>query len=293
MVQYTPPTNQKYAYLLHGRYRVLKVIGKGGQAKIFCCRDTFSKKLVAIKQLVISADGTGTPDEQILMFEKEALVLSLIPSNPAFPSIYNYFYDNGIFYIVMDYLEGEPLDSYIARQVNAEGICRLKDVVNFGVQLTYPLSELHNHEPPIIFRDLTPENILITPQKRIKIVDFGIARFYSGNKRQDTYRLGKPGFASPEQYGKAESDGRADVYSLGAIFHMMLTGDDPSNLPFKFRLVNRVKLTRSELEKAPDASAIVIDLVMDMVELDREKRPWMKDVYAKLHFCHRMLQGLL
>ena len=90
------------------------------------------------------------------------------------------------------------------------------------------LTYLHGRNPPVIFRDLKPANIMLTPQGQIKLVDFGIARLFSPGKAGDTLVIGTPGYAPPEQYGKGQTDVRSDIYSLGVVLHTLLTRHDPA-----------------------------------------------------------------
>jgi len=93
---------------------------------------------------------------------------------------------------------------------------------------------LHNHRPVIVFRDLKPANIILTRDGHLFLIDFGIARHYKPGQIRDTIPFGSPGYAAPEQYGKAQTTPLADIYSLGAILHQLLSGDDPSQAPFSF-----------------------------------------------------------
>src|SRR5262249_56284958 len=86
--------------------------------------------------------------------------------------------------------------------------------------------------PPIIFRDLKPGNVMVTASGRVKLIDFGIARVFTPGRVRDTQALGTPGFAPPEQYGKAQTDARADVYALGCTLYQLLSGYDPATTPF-------------------------------------------------------------
>lgn len=88
--------------------------------------------------------------------------------------------------------------------------------------------------PPVIFRDLKPSNIMVTPKGKIKLIDFGIARHFKAGSSVDTSAYGSAGYAPPEQYGENQTDARSDIYALGAVLHFLLTGKDPSKNPFTF-----------------------------------------------------------
>src|SRR5205085_2594150 len=110
-------------------------------------------------------------------------------------------------------------------------------VLEIGIQLCTVLDYLHTHQPPIIFRDLKPANIMRTADNHVYLIDFGIARHFKPGKAKDTIPLGSKGYAAPEQYGKAQSTPQSDIYGLGATLHQLLMGDDPSLTPFRFAAV--------------------------------------------------------
>src|SRR5258708_27596551 len=110
----------------------------------------------------------------------------------------------------------------------------LSKVLSGAEQICDVLSYLHTQQPPVIFRDLKPSNVMISKNGHVYLIDFGIARIFKPGKQHDTVALGSPGYAAPEQYGKAQSTPRSDIYSLGALLHYLLTGVDPSNQPFFF-----------------------------------------------------------
>jgi serine/threonine-protein kinase len=95
------------------------------------------------------------------------------------------------------------------------------------------LEYLHGRSPPVVFRDLKPGNVMLTPTSEVKLIDFGIARFFKPGQARDTVNLGTPGYAAPEQYGSlSQTDPRSDIYGLGALLHQMVTGHDPTTTPF-------------------------------------------------------------
>src|SRR5207302_10581031 len=98
-----------------------------------------------------------------------------------------------------------------------------------AMQLCDVLDYLHKQSPPVIFRDLKPSNAILTPDGRLMLVDFGIARYYKEGQINDTIDFGSPGYASPEQYeGSGQTDARSDLFSLGVILHEMLSGQRPA-----------------------------------------------------------------
>ncbi|HKF37554.1 MAG TPA: serine/threonine-protein kinase, partial [Ktedonobacteraceae bacterium] len=183
-------------------------------------------------------------------------------SHPNLPCIYAQFTEMGRWYLVMDFIEGETLEDYLRKTPG--GYLPLAEALAIGVQLSTVLDYLHTRHPPVIFRDLKPANVMRTPAGHLYLIDFGIARHFKPGQPTDTIALGSPGYAAREQYAKLQSQTtpRSDIYSLGATLHQLLTGDDPSLMPFQF--------ARMRSQPVP---ASLESLIMRMVELDAHKRP--------------------
>jgi WD40 repeat protein len=253
--------------LLKGRYRVLACIGRGGFGSVYRAQDVlFNNHVVALKEINLSRLKPQEIIEATDAFNREVTALKQL-RHPNLPRLYHDFTDAEHWYMVMDFIEGETLERYLEQarhgSISPRGI-QLSDVLHIGMQLCTVLHYMHMSTPPIIFRDLKPANIMIAPGKRIYLIDFGIARQYKPGKVRDTMAFGSPGYASPEQYGKAQTTPRSDIYSLGAILHHMLTGKDPSEEPFRFLP------TRSYVPSLP----IALDqLLVHMLDLDPYRRP--------------------
>jgi hypothetical protein len=127
--------------------------------------------------------------------------------------------------MVMDFIEGKTLFELLKQ--NGGQPLPVAQVVEYALQLCDVLSYLHAQQPPVIFRDLKPTNVMIRPDGRIFLIDFGIARHFKEGQQQDTVLLGSPGYAPPEQHGSAQTSPRSDLYALGATMHCLLTGRDP------------------------------------------------------------------
>src|SRR5207302_9750492 len=132
-----------------------------------------------------------------------------------------------------DFIAGETLEEYQSIAPNRRLL--LSEVPNIGIQLCTVLHYLHSQQPDIFFRDLKPANIMRTSTGQLYLIDFGIARYFKPGQAKDTVALGSVGYAAPEQYGKAQTTPRADIYSLGAVLHQLLTASEPSQAPFRFR----------------------------------------------------------
>ena len=132
----------------------------------------------------------------------------------------------------MDYVEGRTLKAI----VDERGAQPQEDVVNWAIQLCSVLDYLHTRKPAIIYRDLKPGNIMLRPDGRIVLIDFGTAREYKTGQEEDTISLGTKGYAAPEQYGgDGQTDARTDIYNLGATIYHLVTGKNPTKPPYEIR----------------------------------------------------------
>jgi tetratricopeptide (TPR) repeat protein len=246
---------------LDGRYELVARIGQGGMGAVYKAVDTRYDRPIAIKELSRAGLSSDHAQEAEDAFERESSLLSKL-MHPNLPRIYDHFTENERSYLVMDFIEGQTLDEYLENE--GSGLVPLEHVLNWGQQLCDVLSYLHEQQPPIIFRDLKPSNVMISGNRHIFLIDFGIARVFKPGQSHDTVALGSPGFAAPEQYGKAQSTPRSDIYSLGALLHCLLTGIDPSEQPFFFRPAAEVN---------PSVPAELSALLQQMLTMDADKRP--------------------
>ncbi|MEO8969985.1 MAG: WD40 repeat domain-containing serine/threonine-protein kinase [Ktedonobacteraceae bacterium] len=245
------------AALVRQRYRILMQVGKGGFGVVYKAADTkLGDRVVALKEMSESGLNMQEAAEATENFKREALLLAGL-THPNLPRIYDHFFDVGHWYLVMDFIEGETLEDMLDK---AGGKLPVEKVLAIGMQLCSVLNYLHTRQPPVIFRDLKPANILLTADNNLYLIDFGIARLFKPGQAKDTIAFGSPGYAAPEQYGKAQTTPRSDIYSLGATLHEMLTGDDPSDMPFSFA---PLRIAAPALEQ----------LIMRMVSMDVSKRP--------------------
>ena len=253
--------------LLHNRYRLKEQVGKGGFGAVHKAADTQDHDaIVAIKQINLR----GLMPQQVIEatdgFNREVSLLSHL-SHPHLPHIYEHFTDPDHWYLVMDFIEGETLETYLEKSYTKRGTLTplpLPEVLDIGLQLCSVLDYLHSREPAIIFRDIKPANIMRSSTGTLYLIDFGIARHFKPGKPKDTLPFGSPGYAAPEQYGKAQTTPRSDLYSLGALLHMLLSGNDPVDNPFHF----------DPLRIYGDAGVSELtQLIECMVTLDSEQRP--------------------
>ena len=248
--QKTPQENLVGKTLCNDEYYIHRVIGHGGMGKVYLAAHTELTVPVALKQARAdqplpesivaeldallqgdSSSATGSLQDVVSSggvhtdrFLREALFLARL-HHPALPSLYDYFFEDGYWYLVMDYIPGPTLTLYLRQQ----GPLPPLEAINYAIQLCDVFDYLHKQTPPIIYRDLKPSNILVTPEGTLMLVDFGIARYFKEGQSNDTTDFGSPGYASPEQYQvEGQTDGRSDLFSLGVLLYEMLSGQRPN-----------------------------------------------------------------
>ncbi|MBA3944192.1 MAG: protein kinase [Herpetosiphonaceae bacterium] len=244
-----------------GRYRILQELGGGGEAMVYLAEDTgVMAKRWAIKEMRESNLPPAERAEAVKRFQAEASLLASL-KHRNLPDVVRYFSDNGREYLVMEYVPGQTLEAVL--KANG-GPLPEPQVLAWAAQLCDVLEYLHTHQPPIIFRDLSPDNIILQQDGTIKLIDFGIARHFDPSKRTDTLKMGKIGYAPPEQYGgRGQTTPRSDIYALGATLHALLTDRDPSIQPFIFPLANTLN---------PQVSPAVSSVLAQAVEQNADAR---------------------
>ena len=205
---------------INDRYEIIKSIGEGGMANVYLAYDTILDRRVAVKVL----RGDLSNDEKFVRrFQREALSASSL-SHPNIVEMYDVGEDNGIYYIIMEYIEGKTLKQLIKKR----GALTLSEAIDIMLQITDGISEAHNSY--IIHRDLKPQNIMIKEDGTIKITDFGIAMALNSTQLTQTNSvMGSVHYLPPEQASGKGSTIRSDIYSMGILFYELLTGQ----LPFK------------------------------------------------------------
>ncbi len=254
--------------LLYTRYEIVRRIGGGGMGAVYLAKDrNLGDQPRAVKEMIQSQLDESQHEKAINDFKRESMLLASLEHN-SIPTIYDYFYDEaaGRFYLVMKHISGGDL---LARLRNAQaGRLDEKTVVDWGVQVADVLAYLHQRNPPIIYRDLKPANLMIDGNSgRIMLIDFGIARWVAPQEKGVT-AVGTMGYAPPELFsGKAEP--RTDIYSLGATMFHLLTGADPQDNPLLIFDFNKNPRPR---QIAPALSNEMEALLMRAVEYKPEDR---------------------
>lgn len=211
--------------LLHKRYLIQRLIGEGGMGAVYQAKDLKRQGAVcAIKEMSLSLVVPEEQAQAIQNFKTEAKILWGL-THPSLPSFTGFFLENQRYFLVMEFIDGFTLEHLLER--NGAPLPEHR-VLDWAGQLCDALEYLHNQHPPIIFRDMKPSNVMLMPNKHIKLIDFGIARFFRPmSSSRDTQILGTPGYAPPEQYGKVQTDERSDIYSLAITLFQLLTDDLP------------------------------------------------------------------
>ena len=244
----------------HDRYRIDSLLGQGGMGAVYLAWDTNLEIPVAIKE---NLDASAEAQKQ---FTREAQMLARL-AHPNLPRVIDNFIIPEVGqYLVMDYVEGEDLQSMLER------LGRLPEpqVLIWISQICDALAYLHNQSSPIIHRDIKPGNIKIRPDGRAMLVDFGIAKVYDPSLVTTLgARAFTPGYSPPEQYGTGSTDRRSDIYALGATVYHLLTGMTPPD-SIK-RMLNRADMSpprQLNNEISPNLERIILR----STELDTDRR---------------------
>lgn len=214
--------------VIDGKYEILKLIGQGGMSKVYLAMDKRLNKQWAVKE--IEKGGRDKNNEVIIQSAiAEANMIKRL-DHPALPRIVDIIDNGQVIFVIMDYIEGEPLSKIL----DEYGAQPQELVIDWAKQLCEVLDYLHTCDPAIIYRDMKPANVMLKPDGHLKLIDFGIAREYKEQNLADTISLGTKGYAAPEQFGgKGQTDARTDVYCLGVTLYHLVTGQNPCEPPYE------------------------------------------------------------
>ncbi|HEV8663486.1 MAG TPA: serine/threonine-protein kinase [Candidatus Methylomirabilis sp.] len=212
------------------RYRLLRLLGEGGMSRVWLGESVDAPgRPLAIKEVREAFPSREEREAAQHQFRRETRILTRL-RHPGLPRVLDAFVTSRGAYLVMTFVPGRTVEAL----VRTHGPVSERRALSWGVQLCRTLHYLSLRKPPVVFRDLKPANIIVTPSGRAVLIDFGIAREFRPGRLADTFLFGTPGFAAPEQYGRGQTDLRSDLYALGATLHACLTGRDPSRSPFYF-----------------------------------------------------------
>ncbi len=217
--------------VLQERYEIVAVQGIGGMGAVYQARDLrfgATNRVVAVKEMMNSAPDPRLRKLSVQNFEREANILATL-SHPAIPKIFDFFTEGSRSYLVIEFIDGKTLEEMLDERRKPFGS---DEVLNWALQVCDVLSYLHAHRPPVIFRDMKPDNLMLRPDGRIMVIDFGIAKVFEQGQRGTM--IGTEGYSPPEQY-RGITDPRGDLYALAATLHHLLTARDPRlEAPFTF-----------------------------------------------------------
>lgn len=250
--------------ILEGRYQIEGVLGIGGMSVVYRGRDLRFKdvaRFCAVKEMFQSSPDSQTRVLSLKNFERESGLLATL-NHPNIPKVYDFFEESGRAYVVMELINGSDLETVLDEASQPLGEAQ---VGRWALQICDVLRYLHNHAPePIIFRDMKPSNMIVTPDDRIVLIDFGIARVFTRSDKKGTM-IGTEGYSPPEQY-RGIAEARGDVYALGATIHHLLTNSDPRlETPFTF---NDRPIRQLNPSVSPEMEAVV----MKALEYDMANR---------------------
>lgn len=223
--------------IIDNRYEVIREIDRGGMSIIYIAHDKRLNKDIVIKEILPAAErktGKRISDEDLLDCLKQEWKLLVALDHHSLPNISDVIDKNGHIYVVMDYIPGESL----IKKLNREGKCSPEEVIDWGIQLSRILDYLHTGKrEPVIYRDMKPDNIMLTPNGQIKLIDFGTAisedvEIDDSNGKSKNY--GTKEYAAPEQKKQKITNEKTDIFSLGVTLYKLVIGgniEDNTKLP--------------------------------------------------------------
>jgi serine/threonine protein kinase len=265
--------------LLQDRYLILKKLAQGGQSAVYLVADTLDHSAqYAIKEMSESELSLADRKQALADFQREADMLRLL-NHPALAKVYATFVEDAKHYMVMEHVAGRNMEAVLeeAGKPLAEA-----EVLSWGIAICDVLAYLHRQDPPIIYRDLKPSNIIVQPDDTVKLIDFGIARFQQTGQSKDTVCLGTDGYAPIEQYS-GRTEPRSDIYALGATLYQLLTNKVPAAAPT--RVANVASFTPPR-QLNPALSAAMEAVILRAMEIHPTQR------YADASEMQAALEGL-
>ncbi|GAC1631263.1 MAG: hypothetical protein NVS4B11_31450 [Ktedonobacteraceae bacterium] len=246
--------------VLNGHYRIERVLGSGGFGHVYLALDLSTNQQYALKEYLVSGPGG---QEQLM---HEANVLSQL-HHPNLPAFHDAFNERGHYYVILNYIEGEDLTDIIRMTQRRNEVIPITQVMGWILATCDAVLFLHNQRPPVIHRDIKPDNIRIVPNGTAILVDLGNAKAYADGLRTLLFirHQGTPGYAPPEQYpGGSGTDARSDVYALGATLYFAITAHEPPSVSVRNQALQQGQpdlptlqdiLAQNPPENSPEAEA--------------------------------------
>jgi serine/threonine protein kinase len=257
-----PDSSLKPGQILQNRYRILGIVGMGDRGAVYQARDLNFKnvtRLCAVKEMINLPQDPQLREQIVKSFEREAETLALL-SHPAIPRVCDYFSPGDRRYIVMEYIQGQDLERLLN---STDEFLPVEIALDWAIQICNVLSYLHNNEPPVVFRNMQPDNVMIDHRRQVRLVGFGRAKIFAMG--QPGTMIFTEGYSPPEQYeGVATPAG--DIYALGATLHHLLTRVDPrqeESFTFHERPIQAYN---------PDVPEALASIVMQSLGIDPRER---------------------
>ena len=248
----SPENSMSVNAVVAGRYPIRKLLGKGAMGSVYLAEDLRLKRDIALKML---APGLSIDEHLLARFRQEALALARL-SHPNIVQVYDFFEENGFFWIAMEFVKGGELDA----RLKAPEKLPLHEILTLTKQMADALG--YAHEQGVVHRDFKPANVLLTLNANVKITDFGIAKLaQSSIHTQLNTVLGTPSYMSPEQANGETTDHRTDIYSLGIVFYQLLAGEPP------FKGDHRSIIAQHFLKAVPRLSELHQDISPEIDEI--------------------------
>ncbi len=262
--------------IVHDRYNIVGSVGQGGQAAVYEAEDVrLQGRRWAIKEVRLDPDTDEDARRQAgEQFQREASILARL-DHPTLPKVSDYFFEADHDYLVMDFVPGSNLKELMDEARRAGRLLPESQVLAWAVQICDALAYLHTQDPPILHRDIKPANIKLTPDGRIKLVDFGLVKLMAHDDARTITVIqgrGTAAYTPLEQYGgdTGHTDARSDIYSLGATLYHLLTNQPPPDA--KQRFLRPAALTPPRTLN-PDISPRTEKAILAAIAMHPEDRP--------------------
>ena len=263
--------------VLRSRYKIVQAIGQGGMGAVYEAQDVvLAGRICALKEVRLDPDMTPEARRQAQeQFYREASVLARL-DHPTLPKVSDYFSEAELDYLVMDYVPGRDLKEITNEARRANKFLNEADILNWAAQLCDALIYLHSQDPSILHRDIKPSNIKLTPDGRIKLVDFGLVKVLADDDSNRTLTVvqgrGTAAFTPLEQYGgdTGHTEIRSDIYALGATVYNLLTNQPPLDAKRRFLNPGALQTPRSV---NPLISASTERAVLAAIAMHPDQRP--------------------
>ncbi|NJN15708.1 MAG: protein kinase [Oscillochloris sp.] len=250
--------------LVHQRYQIVRLIGRGGMGAVYEAIDQRLRNTVALKQML----GGGA--ENIDAFAHEARILASL-RHPALPKVIDYFGDAQGYFLVMEFFSGADLSALLGRH---GGPFPVADVLEWADQLLAALDYLHRRQPPVLHRDIKPQNLKVTAEGQVVLLDFGLAKGAQASDATSFFGYTLQ-YAPLEQIEGRGTEPRSDLYALAATLYHLLADRAPPNAPVRADavLAGRPDPLRPLYELNPNVAPALSEVLLTALALPREQRP--------------------